>query len=108
MLAACCGPTIKLWNPTVSGKEKEIKISEGTMVYALDWSTNNRVLAAAGDKAQVSMYNSGQRIGQIPNLISPSIDSITCLRFSNDSKKMVFGCKNRSMHILDLRQQVRK
>ncbi len=108
LLAACCGPAVKLWNPVSADKaqQAETKLNEGTTVHALDWSSNNKVLAVAGEKAQVSMYGNGQMIGQIPNLPTPSIDGITSVRFGSDSKRMVIGCKNRSLHVLDLRQQV--
>jgi WD40 repeat protein len=105
-LSACCGPTVKIWTPGAQDGSRERKINEGTPVYAVDWSTNNKVLAVAGDKAQVSMYSGSTVIGQVPTVVNPHIDTITCMRFSHSSKKMVIGCKNRTMHILDLRQQV--
>jgi WD40 repeat protein len=108
LLSACCGATVKVWNPIQADRFGEVKLNEGTPVYTLDWSTNNKVLAVAGDKPQVSMYGNGQLIGQVPAIISPNLDGVTCMRFGSDSKRMILGCKNRFLHILDLRNQVRR
>ena len=105
LLAACCGAAVKVWSPFSA--EPRRKVNEGTEVHALDWSGNNKVLAVAGDKAQISMLGGGKVIGCVPEAIDPSLSGIISMRFSADSKKLAIGCANRMLHIRDLRSQVR-
>lgn len=107
LLAACCGAAVKVWSPISAEPRREVKLSEGTDVHALDWSGNNKVLAVAGDKAQITMVGGGKVIGYVPEAIDPSLSGITAMRFSADSKKLAIGCANRTVHIRDLRSQVR-
>lgn len=107
LLAACCGATVKVWSPISQEQRREVKISEGTDVHALDWSGNNKVLAVAGDKPQIAMVGGGKVIGYVPEVVEPELNGILAMKFSADSKKLAIGCSNRALHIRDLRSQVR-
>ncbi|KAI8471094.1 MAG: WD40-repeat-containing domain protein [Monoraphidium minutum] len=105
LLAACSGTTVKVWSPVSAEPRREVKINEGTEVHALDWSGNNKVLAVAGDKPQITMVGGGKVIGYVPEAIDASLSGVTAMRFSADSKKLAIGCANRTLHIRDLRSQ---
>jgi hypothetical protein len=106
LLAACCGSTIKVWSPMQPDQRREVKLAEGAATNALDWSGNNKVLAVAGDKAQITMVGGGKVIGYVPEAPEPNLGGILALKFSGDSKKLAIGCGNRLLHIRDLRSQV--
>jgi hypothetical protein len=106
LLAACCGGAVKVWGAAAADARREVHLSEGAPVAALDWSGNNKVLAVAGDKAQVTMVGGGKVIGYVPEAPEPGLAGITAMRFSADSKKLAIGCANRALHIRDLRSQV--
>ncbi|GBF92692.1 hypothetical protein Rsub_05061 [Raphidocelis subcapitata] len=105
LLAACCGSTVKIWSPAAAEPRREVKLSEGADVHALDWSGNNKVLAIAGDKPQITMVGGGKVIGSVPEGVEPGLAGIAAIKFSGDSKKLVVGCANRTLHIRDLRTQ---
>jgi WD40 repeat protein len=107
LLAACCGTTVKVWSPAAAEPRHEVKLSEGADVHALDWSGNNKVLAIAGDKPQITMVGGGKVIGCVPEGVEPGLAGISAIKFSGDSKKLVVGCANRALHVRDLRSQVR-
>eukprot|EP00775_Hariotina_reticulata_P001741 gene1741-2082_t len=60
-VAAACGAVVKVWDP--SEPDKGIKLFEGTSVYTVSFSPNNKVLAVGGDKCQVSLYSSTPQPG---------------------------------------------
>jgi WD40 repeat protein len=72
LLAACCAGAVQVWRPSSNGAaadEARLPSSADaspSSAVALDWSANNKVLAVAGDRAQVCMYGGGQLIGQVP------------------------------------------
>ena len=106
LLAACCGSAVKVWSPAAPDTRHEVALDEGAPVAALDWSGNNKVLAAAGAKPQITMIGGGRVIGYVPEAPEPGLAGISALKFSADSKKLAIGCANRALHIRDLRSQV--
>eukprot|EP00879_Flechtneria_rotunda_P025888 GHRR01027543.1.p1 GENE.GHRR01027543.1~~GHRR01027543.1.p1 ORF type:complete len:752 (+),score=310.10 GHRR01027543.1:1196-3451(+) len=107
-VAAACGTVVKVWSP--NDPKNEIKIFEGTNVYSMDFSRNNKVLAVAGDKGQVALYSnnlqgaSGDRcVGHTPSIPDPDIDCITCVRFAPTGAHLVCGTKEGPVHIFALR-----
>ena len=111
MLAACCGSTVKLWStaqaadkPGVLALEERGKLAEGAAVRALDWSSNNKVLAVAGDKGQIGMWSQGQCMGGLPEAGSEAVDALTAIRFASDSKRVALGCRNGALHVMDMRK----
>lgn len=113
VVAAGCGPVVKLWAP--SEPQQAIKINEGTPVYGLDFSSNNRVLAVAGEKGQAVLYsgkgaavNTGcSPVGQMPRNPEENTDSITCIKFAPDDTNLIGGCRNGRVHIWSLKDEVR-
>jgi WD40 repeat protein len=69
-IAAACGAVVKVWDP--SNPNTEVKIFEGTSVYAVAFNVNNKILAVGGDKCQVSLYSCApqpdgdRKIAQLP------------------------------------------
>jgi len=106
LLAACCGSTVKVWSPVSQEQRREVEVSEDAATRALDWSGNNKVLAVAGDKAQITMVGGGKVIGYVPEAPEATLSGILTVKFSGDSKKLAIGCSNRLLHIRDLRSQV--
>lgn len=113
LLAACCGPTVKVWpaapaaDGAADGRGKDFRIADAADVAALDWSGNNKVLALAGDRPQITMVGGGRVIGHVPEAPEAALAGVLCMRFSGDSKKLALGCANRTLRIRDLRSQVR-
>lgn len=66
-----------------------------------------QVLAVAGDRSQITMVGGGKVIGYVPEAPEAGLGGITAMKFSGDSKKLAIGCSNRSLHVRDLRSQVR-
>jgi WD40 repeat protein len=107
-LAAGCGELVKVWQP--GNPNSEIKIFEGTSVYCLDFSRNNKVLAVAGDKGQVALYSSrpqtpsGERIvGRAPEVPKAALDSFTCVRWAPSGTHLVGGTRNGMLCIFALK-----
>ncbi|KIZ05202.1 hypothetical protein MNEG_2756 [Monoraphidium neglectum] len=105
LLAACCGAAVQVWAPLSADPRRDVAIDEAAGVSALDWSGNNKVLAVAGDKAQITMVGGGKVIGYVPEVPEASLSGVTAMRFSADSKRLAIGCTNRALHIRDLRSQ---
>jgi WD40 repeat protein len=103
-LAACCGPSVRSWEPSQLQKPA-VRLNEGVPVRALSWSNNNKVLAVAGDKSEISMYTSGSTVPLGPGIMLNGVDSVTCLHLG--SKKLVAGCSDNTVQIVDLRNGVR-
>lgn len=101
-LAAACGEIVKVWHP--HDAKQEVKIYEGTNVYAADFSSNNKVLAVAGDKGQITLYSSkthdtGSRaVGHFPNPLEVGVESFSCVRFAANDSSLVAGCHNGTVH----------
>eukprot|EP00882_Tetradesmus_deserticola_P034517 GHRQ01039627.1.p1 GENE.GHRQ01039627.1~~GHRQ01039627.1.p1 ORF type:complete len:157 (-),score=38.64 GHRQ01039627.1:39-509(-) len=109
-LAAGCGELVKVWQP--GNPTSDIKIFEGTTVYSVDFSRNNKVLAVAGDKSQVVVYSnrpqppSGERsVGRFPDLPKAGLDCITCVRFAPSDTHLVGGARNGTLRIWSLRSK---
>lgn len=109
VIAAGCGPVVKVWAPTEP--KQAIKLNEGTPVYAVDLSHNNRVLAVGGDKGQASLYSGkgasvqtgAPGVGNIPRIPDDSADAITCIKFAPSDSSLVMGCKNGLVHVWGLK-----
>lgn len=103
---------VKLWNP--SEPQQAISIYEGTAVYSLDFSHNNRVLAVAGEKGQAVLYGGKgaavgtgcEPVGTIPRVPSETADSVTCLKFAPNDSYLLGGCRNGLLHIWSLKDDV--
>lgn len=114
VIAAGCGPVVKLWAP--SEPQQAIKINEGTEVYDVGFSHNNRVLAIAGEKGQCSLYSSKgaavntgcQPVGQIPRNLQENTDTIMCIKFAPDDSCLIGGCRNGLVHVWSLKDEVSK
>jgi WD40 repeat protein len=106
-LAACCGRAVLLWSPLQGTGQACDTVNEGSEVYTLDWSNNNKVLAVGGARSQLHVYRGDTRapIAYLPDPPNSYIDVITCMRFGSDSRKIALGCKNRTMVFIDLKQQ---
>lgn len=109
-VAASCGTLVKVWTP--NDPASEIKIFEGTAVYSIDFSRNNKVLAVAGDKGQVVLYSNkpqgaaGERaVGRFPGIPQDGADAFTCVRFSSSDAHLLGGCNNGTVHIWALKQK---
>jgi WD40 repeat protein len=102
MVAAACGPVLKVWSALAPG-DREAKFNDGTDVSCLEFSHNNKVLAAAGGKGQVAMYSSAQRVGVLPDATLPV--GITAMRWTLSSD-LVGGCEDGSVHIWGVKGQV--
>lgn len=103
LLAACCGAAVKVWSP--AGARREVSLSEPAPAAALDWSGNNKVLAVAGERPQITMVGGGKVIGYVPEAPEAGLGGVLAMKFSGDSKKLAVGCANRALHIRDLRSQ---
>jgi WD40 repeat protein len=109
VIAAGCGPVVKLWAP--SAPQQAAKINEGTPVYCVDFSHNNRVLAVAGEKGQANLYSSKAVGGSatytpvscVPTTPLATVDSITCVKFAPNDSALLGGCRNGRVHIWSLK-----
>lgn len=114
VIAAGCGPVVKLWAPTEP--QQALKINEGTPVYCLDFSHNNRVLAVAGEKGQAILYSGKgaavatgcSPVGTIPRVPCETADSVTCIKFAPNDSYLLGGCRNGLVHIWSLKDEVRE
>lgn len=107
-LAAGCGAVVKVWAGTEPGAE--VKLFEGTPVFCLSFSPNNKVLAVGGDKGSVSLYSatpapgSGERsVGTIPPLPEAGLEAVAALAFLPDTS-LVTGGRHGGVHLWALRQ----
>lgn len=111
MIAAGCGPVVKLWAP--ADPQHAIKLNEGTPVYCLDFSHNNRVLSVAGEKGQANLYSGkgasvatgAAAVGNIPRAPDEGADSITCIKFAPNDSFLLGGCMNGLVHIWSLKEE---
>lgn len=112
VIAAGCGPVVKLWAP--SAPQQAVKINDGTPVYCVDFSHNNRVLAVAGEKGQANLYSSkavGESancspVSSVPTTPLATVDSITCVKFAPNDSALLGGCRNGRVHIWSLKDEV--
>jgi WD40 repeat protein len=111
VIAAGCGPVVKLWAP--SEPQRAVKINEGTPVYSVDFSHNNRVLAVAGEKGQANLYSSKsagesscQPVSSMPTVPLSTVDSITCLKFAPNDSCLLGGCRNGRVHMWSVKDEV--
>lgn len=112
VVAAGCGPVVKLWAP--ADPKHAIKLNEGTPVYCLDFSHNNRVLTVAGEKGQAILYSGkgasvatgAANVGNVPRAPDAGADSITCIKFAPNDSYLLGGCRNGLVHIWSLKEEV--
>jgi WD40 repeat protein len=104
---------VKVWEP--SAPQRAVKINEGTPVYSVAFSHNNKVLAVAGEKGQAALYGGkgaspeagAQLAGHMPSVPVESSDSITCITFMPNDSCLVGGCLNGVVHLWMLKEEVR-
>jgi len=103
-IAACCGPVVRVWVPEKGEQIPANRLNEGMPVRALSWSNNNKVLAVAGDKSEISMYAVGSSTPLGPGIVLNGVESISCLHIG--SRKLAAGCSDGSLQAVDLRNGV--
>lgn len=108
-VAAAAGAVAAVWDPSQPAGS-EVKIFEGTPIYSLDFSRNNKVLAVASDKGQLVLHSAkphgpgGDRaVGRMPALPEPGLDAITFVRFTHNDAHLIGGTRHGAVRIWSLR-----
>lgn len=110
LLAGCSGNYVKVWDPFRSGyANNEATISEGARANSVLWTTNNKALVFGGQNGTIALYCAGKYLGGVPHESSGGspMPEVTCIRLSNDSRKIIAGCKDHQLFVWDTNTQVR-